>query len=123
MILVDTSVWLDHLHHGEAHLVRLLDDGEALTHPSVVGEIALGNLRQREIVLNALQKLPQAAVASDTEVLQLIARHKLFGFGIGYVDVHLLAAVRLTPGALLWTRDKRAQAAAELLGVASGRDA
>ena len=116
MILVDTSVWVDHLRKGDQALARLLDSGMVLAHPFVIGELALGNLRQHDFILTALQDLPRAVVATEQEVLQLIAQHTLAGAGIGYVDAHLLAAVRLTAGATLWTRDKR------LLGVAQRLD-
>ena len=113
MILVDSSVWIDHLRAGDAVLTGLLQTGLVLTHPFVIGELALGNLRQRETVMDALAGLPRASVATDAEVLHFIDRHALFGRGIGYVDVHLLAAARLA-GAALWTNDER------LLGVAAG---
>jgi len=119
LILVDTSVWIDHLRVGDAILAGLLDRGQVLGHPFVVGELATGGLRQREIILHALRGLPQAMVAHDPEVLDFIERETLFGSGLGYVDVHLLAAVRLTPDALLWTRDKRLLTAAERLSVAA----
>jgi predicted nucleic acid-binding protein len=119
MILVDTSVWIDHLRSGDALLAALLDRGQVLAHPFVIGELALGSLRQRDVVLEALQDLPQATVATDAEVRHFIAGHALFGLGIGYVDVHLMAAVQLTPGTSLWTRDKRLHAAAEKLGLAA----
>lgn len=118
MILVDTSVWVDHLRVGDKALPGWLDAGMVLMHPFVIGELALGNLRQREIVLNALSDLPRASIATDAEVLHFIARHALFGRGIGYVDVHLLAAVRLTAGAELWTNDKRLHSVAAHLGLA-----
>ena len=107
MILVDTSVWIDHLRRGDTELQRLLEKGQVLTHPFVVGELAMGSLKQRETILEALQNLPVAEKAHDDEVLLFVADHALFGLGIGYVDAHLLASTRLTPGALLWTRDKR----------------
>lgn len=107
MILVDTSVWIDHLRGDDAALALLLDDREVLVHPHVIGEIALGRLRQRELVIQALQRLPSATIATEVEVLLLIQSDALFGLGVGYVDAHLLAAVRLTPGARLWTRDPR----------------
>jgi hypothetical protein len=84
----------------------------------VLGELAPGNLRQRDIVLDAVLNLPQASVASDVEVLHFIGNHRLSGCGIGYIDVHLLAAVRLVTGAALWTHDKRLQGVAERLGLA-----
>ena len=121
MILVDTSVWVDHLRAGDRTLAGLLDTGSVLSHAFVIGELALGDLRQRDLVLATLQDLPQASVATDREVLRFIGQHELFGLGIGYVDAHLLAAVRLTAGAALWTRDKRLLGVSERLGLAAGR--
>lgn len=118
MILADTSVWVDHLRTNDTALATLLDRGVILAHPFVIGELALGNLRQREIVLNALSDLPQASVATDAEVRHFIDRHTLFGHSIGYVDAHLLAAVQLTAGAELWTKDKRLRGVAVQLGLA-----
>ena len=117
MILVDTSVWIDHLRHGDAELTGLLNTGQVLTHRFVIGELALGSLQNRDIVLGALQNLPQASDATDEEVLRFIAHHALFGTGIGYIDAHLLAAVQLSQGALLWTRDKRLLAESVRLGL------
>ncbi len=102
MILVDTSVWIDHLRTGDAALRKLLERGQVLAHPFVIGELAMGNLKQREVVLSALQDLPRAVVALEDEVLRFISDRGLSGLGIGYIDAHLLAAVRLTPDALLW---------------------
>lgn len=118
MILADTSVWVDHLRASNKALADLLNAGLILVHPFVIGELALGNMRQRELVLSALRNLPQARVATDTEVLHLIDRHALFGRGIGYVDAHLLAAARITGGATLWTRDRRLHGVANQLGLA-----
>lgn len=118
MILVDTSVWVDHLRARDKALSSLLDAGMVLAHPFVIGELALGNLRQRGIVLSALLNLPHASVATDAEVLHFIDRHALFGRGIGYVDAHLLAAARLTAGAELWTNDKRLHEVGVQLGLA-----
>ena len=100
MILVDTSVWVEHLRGRNDELSGLLKSGQVLGHPFVTGEIVLGNLRQRNPILNELRELPQAIVASDDEVLHLINREILFGRGIGYVDAHLIAAVRLTTSKL-----------------------
>jgi predicted nucleic acid-binding protein len=118
MILIDTSVWVDHLRARDATLSALLCGGQVLGHPFVTGELALGNLQQRALILSALRELPQATVASDEEVLHFIDRQALFGLGIGYIDAHLLAAVGLTPDAQLWTRDRRLQAVATQLGLA-----
>jgi len=119
VILVDASVWIDHLRSNDERLTALLDGDEVLGHPFIMGELALGHLRQRDIVLRALRRLPQATVASDQEVLRLIDRQPLFGRGIGYVDAHLLAAVRLTADTRLWTRDRRLQTVAAELGLAA----
>lgn len=119
MILVDTSLWIDHLRQGDAELVRLLNAGQVLAHPFVTGELALGNLQNREAVIGLLQELPQACVATDEEVMRFIICETLFGIGIGYIDVHLLAAVRLSPVARLWTRDKRLLAASTRLGLSA----
>ncbi len=119
MILVDTSVWIDHLRGGDPELASLLQVGQVLAHPWVIGELALGHLSRRSEILGLLGNLPQATAATDVEVLTLIDSRKLFGLGIGYVDAHLLAATMLTTGARLWTRDKRLAAVAAKSGLAS----
>lgn len=118
MILVDTSVWIDHLRKGDTKLVKLLQDGSVLMHPFIIGEIACGSLSQRLMILNLLRDLPPALVAQDTEAMSFIDRHALHGRGIGYIDVHLLASTALTLGARLWTRDKRLHAIAVEKGLA-----
>lgn len=118
MILVDTSIWIDHLRQRDERLSALLDQGQVLAHPFVIGELALGNLQNRDAILGALQDLPQAPVATNAEVLGFITGNALYGMGIGYIDAHLLAATRLAPGAILWTRDKRLLAAGINLGLA-----
>lgn len=118
MILVDTSVWVDHLRVGNEVLTGLLNTDMVLTHPFVVGELALGNVCQRDVVLDALFDLPRSAVATEAEVLHFIDHHALFGRGVGYIDVHLLAAARLTADVALWTNDKRLHAIAGEMGVA-----
>lgn len=120
MILVDTSIWIDHLRAGDRALVALLQDGSVLAHPWVIGELALGRLARRDEVLELLENLPQATVATDVEVLTLIDHRQLSGTGIGYVDAHLLAATLLTPRARLWTRDRRLAAAAGQHGLGVG---
>lgn len=118
MILVDTSVWIDHLRSGSARLAGLLERSAVLSHPSVTGEIALGRLKQRRDVLGLLNGLPQAVAATPSEVLTLIERHELHGMGIGYVEAQLLAATRLTSGASLWSNVRRLEAVAQRLGCA-----
>jgi predicted nucleic acid-binding protein len=119
VILVDTSVWVDHLRAGERDLIRLLEERQVLGHPFVLGELALGNLRQRALVLREFAQLPQAEAATDMEVLHFVEEQALYGRGIGYVDVHLLASLRLSPGALLWTRDARLHTVAGELDLAA----
>ena len=118
MILVDTSVWIDHFHKPIPALAEALERGDVLIHPFVIGELALGSLRDRDQVIGLLQALPGADVADDDEVLRFIGQNSLGGTGIGYVDVHLLAATRLTADARLWTRDKRLLVVAERLVLA-----
>lgn len=118
MILVDTAVWIGHFRDDDPLLAGLLDRGEALAHPWVTGELALGHLRGRTEILGLLGQLPQATVATADEVLGFIGRHQLFGLGIGYVDAQLLAATMLTDDAQLWTSDRRLHWAAEHLGTA-----
>ena len=118
MVLVDTSVWIDHLRNNEPLLASLLTSNSVLSHPFVRGELALGNLRQRQVILSDLDNLPQAPVAFADEVNFFIETHVLFGLGIGFIDVHLLAATQLAINAKLWTRDKRLLAVARRLNLA-----
>lgn len=115
MILVDTSVWVEHLRHGGTGLETLLLEGDVVTHPFILGELACGNLKNRQEVLLLLQELPVAVRAEDNEVTRFIEDHKLMGKGLGYIDIHLLMSAMLTR-VPLWTVDKRLhQAAASLL--------
>jgi predicted nucleic acid-binding protein len=118
MILVDTSVWVDHLRSRDEALAEMLDRGMVLIHPFVLGEITLGVLRQRTTIVEALSNLPSVTIATDAEVLHFIDRHALFGRGVGYVDVHLLAGARLTDGARVWTRDRLLHGVSSELGLA-----
>ena len=119
MILVDSSVWVDHLRSGDAELSARLEQGQVLCHPFIIGELALVRLRQREVILSALRDLPASPVAGDAEMLTFIERHALHGLGIGYIDAHLLAACLLSPGTMFWTRDKRLRDAARRLAIAA----
>jgi predicted nucleic acid-binding protein len=119
VILADTSVWVDYIRDGDPDLTSLLNQEMILIHPFVVGELAVGKLRNRDAILRDLQELPLTVTAADFEVLRFISRYRLYGLGIGYVDCHLLASVMLTPDALLWTHDKRLSAVAGRLGVAA----
>lgn len=119
MILIDTSIWVDYFIEGDEALDELLNRDGVLIHPFVVGEIAMGNLKNRQKTIASFQDLPMAALASNDEVLALISNEKLGGTGLSYIDAHLLASTRLTIDALLWTRDKQLRAVAERLSIAA----
>jgi predicted nucleic acid-binding protein len=106
MVLVDTSVWINHFRQADAKLVHLLTTAQVFTHPFVIGELALGSLKQRPLFVATLQDLPHVPVALDAEVLAFIESAGLAESGIGYVDAHLLASARLA-GIVVWTEDKR----------------
>lgn len=120
MILVDTSVWVDHLRRGDPVLADALENGEVAMHPFVVGELACGNLPDRASFFRLLEELPPAPLAAHPEVLALVERRRLAGKGLGFVDVHLLASTLLgaRDALRLWTRDGALQAAAQSLGIA-----
>ncbi|HMK77820.1 MAG TPA: type II toxin-antitoxin system VapC family toxin [Thermodesulfobacteriota bacterium] len=105
MVLVDTSVWVSHLRNGNVGLEKLLNAGEVVCHPFVVGELACGNLKNRHEILTYLQSLPMSILTEDEEVLKFIENNHLMGMGLGYVDVHLIASALLTD-VPLWTFDK-----------------
>jgi predicted nucleic acid-binding protein len=117
VILVDSSIWIDHFRRRNAGLADLLEQGLVLCHPFVIGELACGQLKDRACVLDALGLLSCVPVASHVEALAFVDRHRLAGQGIGWIDVHLLAATVLAGGASLWTRDKRLARTAESLGL------
>ena len=116
MILVDTSVWIDHFRKGDRELERLLDEGLVLGHPFVIGELACGNLKNREEILSLLSVLPSASVATHEEALRLLSDRQLPGRGLGWIDVHLPASALLS-GATLWTRDRVLETTAAALGA------
>lgn len=116
MVLADTSVWVEHFRRGEPKLASHLADGLVLVHPFVLGELACGNLKRRGEILSDLQELPSAKPASAAEVLQLIQDRRLWGRGLGWVDVHLLASALLSDCGF-WTLDKRLARAASELGL------
>jgi predicted nucleic acid-binding protein len=117
MVLVDTSVWVDHFRFHNARLASLLERGEVAVHPSIIGELACGNLPDRAETVGLLQDLPQAEVAGHEEIMCFIEAEGLMGLGLGYVDVELLASARLT-AIPIWTLDlplKRAAAKLDAL--------
>lgn len=122
MILVDTSIWVEHFRSGHVGLQRQLEAGQILCHPWVIGELSLGHLDSRDEIVTLLQGLPQAAVATPVEILSLIERRQLFGVGIGYVDAQLIASAMITEGISgLWTGDRRLRAVASDLGCEFAR--
>ena len=116
MILVDTSVWVRHFRMGDKRLEDLLQEGEVCCHPFVIGELACGNLKQREAVLSLLQALPSTPVAENEEVLAFLESEKLFGRGLGWIDAHLLASGMLAESPI-WTLDASLKRAAALLKI------
>jgi len=117
VILVDTSVWIDHLRSGNPTLVSLLEEEQVATHPFVIGELACGTLRHRSQILTLLRVLPSTRVAEHDEVLQFVERHRLYGRRIGWIDAHLLASTMLS-GTTLWTLDHPLRGAAGSLKLA-----
>ena len=117
-ILVDSSIWIDHINSKDEHLVELLRRGRTVLHPMILGEIALGSIKNRAAVLLELGELPQTRSASHDDVLDMIERLKLHNSGIGFVDAHLLASVQLIESGAIWTRDKRLHAQASRLDLA-----
>ncbi|MDE0144696.1 MAG: type II toxin-antitoxin system VapC family toxin [Nitrospira sp.] len=118
MILIDTSVWIEHLRKGNRALAHLLNNNQVLIHPFVIGEIACGTLADRDEVLARLKDLPALPKADESEALYCIERHQLMGLGLGYIDVHLLTATLLAPPTQLWTQDNRLKAAAKKMNLA-----
>jgi predicted nucleic acid-binding protein len=118
VVLVDSSVWITYLQSGVQRLTQLLEDQQVLVHEMVMGEVVMGSEQQRALAFELLPFLPMTQSASHLEVMELVDKQRLHGRGVGYIDVHLLTAVVLQPGARLWTLDKRLYAAADRLGIA-----
>lgn len=117
MVLVDTSLWVAHLRDGNIGLQKLLNSGDVITHPFIIGELACGTLTNRAEILSYLYALPMATCAEHKEVMDFIERYRLMGKGLGYIDMHLLASALLTSSPL-WTLDRQMSEAASLLGLA-----
>ena len=120
MILADTNIWADHLRVRDEMLMQHLKERRIIMHPFVKGELAMGSLADRQGFLEAMDALPAAPEALDEEVIDFVGRHGLHGLGIGFIDAHLLASIRLVPNGRLWTRDKRLRKAAAKVGIATG---
>jgi predicted nucleic acid-binding protein len=119
MYLVDTSVWIDHLRQSDPMLVKALGDDLVACHPFIIGELALGSLKDRKTVIAMLENLPSVTRADDSEVLRMIEDRKLFARGLGLIDAHLLAAALIEGDVQIWTKDKRFQVIATELNVAA----
>ena len=117
MILVDSSVRIDHLHRSDPDLLRLLDADDAGQHPLVIEELALGTIRDRGTLLGLIGALRPFPVLTHDEALTLVDRNQLWGRGLSAVDAHLLGSAQIQPGGVLWTRDKRLLSAAAALSV------
>jgi len=117
MVLVDTSIWVAHLRQGNRRLEKLLMDAQVLCHPFVIGELACGNLKNRNEIISLLQSLPMAPTIEFDEFLFFIDQNHLMGKGVGFVDVHLLASSQLAE-APLWTTDKKLKSSADQLELA-----
>lgn len=118
MILIDTSVWADHLRKENPSLVQMLEEARVVMHPFIIGELACGNLPERGATIRFLAEIPAVPVATHAETMAFLASHALWGRGVGYIDMHLLASVLLTSDAALWTRDRRLAAVAQELDIA-----
>ena len=116
MVLVDTSVWVSHLRHSNTSLQKLLNESRVVSHPLIIGELACGNIRNRTEIISLLQSLPMLDVVEHEELLLFIEHNKLMGTGLGFVDVHLLAATILA-GIPLWTQDKKLKQACSRLSI------
>ena len=116
MILVDTSVWIEHFRTGDIGLETPLSDGQVVCHPFIAGELACGNLKNRSLILSLLDTLPKARPAEHEEVMHVIEKYHLMGKGLGYIDMHLLASAMLSH-IPLWTLDKRLMNVSSTLGI------
>ena len=117
MVITDTSIWVTHLRQGSRQLEKLLIDADVMCHPFIIGELACGNLKNRNEIISLLQSLPMAPIIEFDEFIFFIERNQLMGIGIGFIDIHLLASAQLT-GIPLWTADKRLKSAATKLDLA-----
>ncbi|MEE9395792.1 MAG: type II toxin-antitoxin system VapC family toxin [Methylococcales bacterium] len=117
MVLVDTSIWIDHLRSKDERLVNLLEQGQVSIHPMIIGELACGYLHNRQQLLSLWKNLSYVTEATHNEAVHCLEENKLMGKGIGFIDLHLLASTLLTANTTLWTRDRCLHNLAELIGV------
>jgi predicted nucleic acid-binding protein len=115
-MLVDTSIWVEHLRHGQLGLISLLQRAEVHCHAFIIGELACGCMNHRSEILQLLQALPSVPMVENKEAMTFVERHHLMGRGVGWVDVHLLASAAME-NVLLWSIDRRLAAIARSLGV------
>lgn len=119
LVLADTSVWVDHLRSPDPLMIQISDQERLLTHPYVIGELAMGNLRRRSDFIRGLRRMDHVARAMDTEVTKLVEENRLYGLGISWIDAHLLASTLLVDNVMLWTRDRRLNTVAARFGRAA----
>ena len=122
MVLVDTSVWVDHFRKYDSALELLLNENAVSIHPFVLGELACGNFKNRHLIISLLQVLPSSTIVSQTEYLHIIEKHKLWGTGLGFVDIHLLASSRIH-NCLVYSHDKVLSTAASRFNICYRRSA
>ena len=116
MVLVDTSIWIDHFQKSDSNLKKLLLAAEVVNHPYVIGELACGNLSNRLEILSLLESLPKTIIARQEEILEFINKNKLYGLGVGYIDIHLIAST-LLDGLKIWSKDKSLISVAEQFNI------
>ena len=116
MVLVDTSIWINHLRNSDQELKRLLFAGEVFCHPYIIGELACGSIKNRQEIISLLQELPQSPAVYFEEYLYFIEQNQLHGKGVSFIDIHLLASAKLAE-IPLWTGDKRLQSASAKLNL------
>ena len=117
MILVDTSIWIDHLRNPEPKLQDLLQNDEVVNHPLVRLELALGSIANRDKVLADLARLPQVQIAQTDELFALVETRRLYRRGVGVTDLHLVASALFDRSISIWTRDRRLGDVADELGI------
>ena len=117
MILVDTSIWVEHLRKGTGPLAKLLEEDSVVIHPFIIGELACGSMTNRREILDLLAALPVVKIAGHAEVMQFVEQNRLYGCGIGWIDAHLLSSALLSDARIL-TSDRRLLRVAQSLDIA-----
>jgi len=116
MILVDTSIWIDHLNNSNNELIRLLNSNRVCIHPFIIGELSCGNIANRKELLSLLRALPRVEPVLEEEIFTLIENKNLYGIGLGIVDINLIASA-LIHDVKIWTHDKSLNKIAKKLNI------